>query len=206
MPRLAPRFLLIASLVLLLDSAAHAQSPTTRPGCTADTSVQVCVTSAALTYHRYYDVGDESVQVVVSVTLRVANTTDYPIGLAILEDGWAFTPQNSSTLVPPSQRPEVSGLIACRRSIDCPFATVAPGGAALVQLTYSSDFEASGLPLVQIARTASFSASLFVSERGSDPAPSNASSLRVRMDWILEEDHAAEALHARGNRREATAS
>jgi hypothetical protein len=39
-----------------------------------------------------------------------------------------------------------------------------------------------------------------------DPTPPNASSLRVRMEWFLEEDHAPEVLHAQGNRREAAAS
>jgi len=54
--------------------------------------------------------------------------------------------------------------------------------------------------LIEAARRAA------IEPRGVDPAPSNASSLRVRMDWILEVRHAPEALHARGNRREAAAS
>lgn len=36
-----------------------------------------------------------------------------------------------------------------------------------------------------------------------DPAPSDASDLELRMDRDLEENHAPEALHAGGDRREA---
>lgn len=164
MPRLIVRCLLAGLLGLMAASAARAQTPAVRPGCAVDSSFHVCVTSAALTYNSRDQPGNDRVWVDVSVTLRITNVTDYPIGLAAVDDDWAFTPQNSDTIS--DYRPELSGLQQCSRSVDCEFTTIAPGRSALLQIRYDTQFGASGLPLVQIARTASFSGSLFVNERG----------------------------------------
>ena len=165
MPRIVMRCLLASLVGLMVASVASAQTPDIRPGCAVDSSFHVCVTSAALTYNRNYNPGNSSVDVDVSVTLRITNTTDYPIGLAAVNDDWAFTPQNSDT-ISQNYGVELSGLQMCRESIDCEFTTIAPGRTALLQIRYVEGFGASGLPLMQIARTASFSGALFVNERG----------------------------------------
>lgn len=164
MPRLIAHCLLAGLLGLVAAGVASAQTPAVRPGCAVDSSFYLCVTSAALTYDDDHEPGDNPVYVDVSVTLRLTNTTDYPIGLAAVDDDWAFTPQNSDTISQYSIN--LSGLQICDESVDCEFTTIAPGRTALLQIRYNARFGASGLPLIQIARTASFSGSLFVNERG----------------------------------------
>lgn len=166
MPRLVVRCLLAGLLGLIVASTARAQTDAVRPGCASDSSFDVCVTSAALTYTDSYNPGANPVWVNVSVTLRITNTTDYPIGLAAVEDDWAFTPQNSVTMSRSYSGVTQSGLQRCSRSANCEFTVIAPGRTALLQIRYETGFGASGLPLMQIARTASFSGALFVNERG----------------------------------------
>jgi hypothetical protein len=148
--------------------AAYGQTPSSLPpGCSSDSSIQICVTSAAITFDDNYQPGGSDVEVSVSVSMRVSNASDYPIGVAALTDSWAFTPQNADTLTDNTlSRTIVSGVLECRQSRGCEFVTVAPGRSAIVQVRFNSHFGSSGLPLVQIARSASFSASLFVNERG----------------------------------------
>lgn len=165
MPRLVMRCLLAGLLGLMIAGNARAQTPAVRPGCAVDSSFHVCVTSAALTYNEDYDPGDNPVYVDVSVTLRITNTTDYPVGVGVLEGDFAFTPQNADSITARYSR-ALSGIQECNRAVDCEFTTIAPGRTALLQVRFGGAFGASGLPLMQIARTASFSASLFVNERG----------------------------------------
>jgi hypothetical protein len=159
MPGLKLRAALIAAACLCLPSAAGAQ--TDRPGCAQDTSVLTCITSAAMTLDW---TNEEDTQVRVSVTLRISNTTDYPIGVALQDSDFAFTPQNAATIAP-DRTPNISGLELCYRS-ECEFVTVAPGRSALVQISYTGEFDTPGLPLMQVARTASFSGALRIDDRG----------------------------------------
>jgi|CXWL01.1.fsa_nt_gi hypothetical protein len=171
MSRLVMRCLALVFFGLLVTDAARAQAPAVPPGCAVDSSVVVCVTSAALTFTREYDPNQSRYHLDVSITLRIANATDYPVGIGVLEDDFAFTPQNADTITPYSPRvygATVSGVQECDSRTDCEFTTIAPGRAALIQVRFTGEdmVNAPGLSLMQIARTASFSASLFVNERG----------------------------------------
>lgn len=162
MSKLAAIFVMLSALWLPTNAFAQATEP--RPGCAVDTTIAACVTSASVVLDENYDVGDDPIYVNVSVSVRVLNTTDYPIGIAIRQGSWAFTPQNASVLTDESA--EISGIEDCYDPNRCTFTTVAPGRTALIQLAYGSRFAAAGLPLMQIARNGSFSASLYINERG----------------------------------------
>lgn len=159
MPGLKLRAALVTIAYVFVTGAAAAQ--TDRPGCVQDTSVLTCVTSAAMTLER---ASEHGVDVVVSVTLRITNTTDFPIDLVVPNTDFAFTPQNADTLTPTGSI-QVSGLERCRYG-ECEYATVAPGRSALLQVRYYSEFDPPGLPLMQVARTASFSGALRINDRG----------------------------------------
>ncbi|WP_395644660.1 hypothetical protein [Terricaulis sp.] len=164
MPRLARYFGALALALILTGlsaSPAHAQAD--RPGCATDSNILICVTSAAVTYERTtpYD----EIVADVSVTLRITNQSDYPVGIGVLSDSFAFTPQNADTLTVRGGA-DVSGVQECRRASDCEWTIIAPGRPALLQVSYRGQFSGSGLQLMQIARTASFSATLAVDERG----------------------------------------
>ena len=138
------------------------------PGCVTDQSVKVCVISAALTNAPWQGEWESRFATKVSVTMRVTNTTEFPIDVAVLDpgyQGWAFTPQNAESIT--NIRDEsVSGLQVCNQSGRCQFSTLASGMSAMAQLTYRGEFSTDALPLVQAATNASFSASLVVSQRG----------------------------------------
>lgn len=123
-----------------------------------------CVTSSSIAFERDYKPAERDYWVVVSATVRIANAGEYPISIAYKSASAAMTPQNADTVTIWNET--VSGLSSCSRASNCEYVTVSPGRAAMLQIRYDSKVGSSALPLMQIARTASLSASLYVSERG----------------------------------------
>lgn len=164
MPRLAHWLLGITALLIAASpNASWAQTTEPPRGCMNDGSLQICVTSAALTAQ------GGSGNVGVSVALRITNVTQYPIEVALHDTGWGnigFTPQNAET-IPTEGSWSATGLQACDEDRDCTYTTLASRASALMQIRYPGEIDESGWQLAQVARSASFSTSLLVRERGS---------------------------------------
>lgn len=158
-------FMVVIAFVLT-SGAANAQGYGGGNRCYADGSIQVCVLSAALSTGFGFEFRAPTKNVAVSLTLQIQNMTDYPIGMAMLQEQFAFTPQNAETIMSGNTIPNVSGLPICYSRQNCQFVTVAPKRAALTQIRYEGSVTNEGLQLVHIASFASFSASLFIDERG----------------------------------------
>lgn len=154
----------LSLLSLAFAAAIPAQGANASGKCSTDSAVQVCVISAALTGGPYSRSPDQR-NVMVSVTLKITNTTDYPIDLAFSSRGWSLTPQNAEAIISQGAT-SVTGLTACDSIERCSFATLSPGASSVAQVRYDSDISSSGLPLIEVASTAAFTGTLIVVERG----------------------------------------
>jgi hypothetical protein len=154
-------------LVLILFTLAAPQfARAADTGCANDRSMRVCVVSAALTGDPLRDRPGDERRVIVSVTLKVANTTDFPIDLALVGGygAWSLTPQNAQAIM--SEQSIVSGLQVCSGPGKCEYTTLSPETSLLVQLQYRGAISTAGLPLIEVASTAAFTTSMRVVERG----------------------------------------
>lgn len=135
--------------------------------CTNDRT-QVCVVSAALTGASWRGEASDRRGITVSVTLRATNTTDFPIGLALVGGGWgawSLTPRNAEAIVNQGEW-NVSGLVVCRDAEKCTYTTLSPTTSLLVQIQYRGEVSMAGLPLIEVASTAAFTGSVIIEERG----------------------------------------
>lgn len=141
-------------------------------GCLEDTTVRVCVSSAAVGTRRRCTNCATSFPadtLTVNVSLRLTNLSDFPIEIAMVDDGRqgvAFVPDNAPALLPRRSSVQYSGLRECRSVSRCSMTTIAPGQSALAQISYYSLTNEGGLRLIHVATTASFSARIFIVERG----------------------------------------
>lgn len=165
------RSIIFSFLLVLAFSTAQARADESVPaadGCTTEMALHVCVTSAAITQGPSAFQSRDRIGATVSITMKIKNTSDYPINVAFMrsgQTGWALAPQNAQAFVSGGDW-NVSGLQVCRDIDRCQFTTIAAGGSALTQISYIGRIARKGLPLVQAALTASFATSLYVEERG----------------------------------------
>lgn len=134
----------------------------TAASCATDDTFDVCVVSAALTP------GFGSKSADVSLTFRVTNKTDYPIGLAFADNEFLFTPENAVSLHV-STALTVSGIGTCRKPCrnEERFVVFAPGRPLIVQVKYTGYVQSPGaFQLIRSATSASFSATMAVLDRG----------------------------------------
>lgn len=149
------QFLLIA-LLLLVPYRALAAERDTRPNCTSNATIEACVTSAALSNDGNAII---ATAVKVSITLRITNKTDYPIGLAIARADPSFDPENAPSITSATDF-HPSGIMIGQ------YTEFAPGQPTSVHITYGGYIHGNDAQMIQSATVASFSISLVVSDRG----------------------------------------
>ena len=139
--------------------------------CSESPPVRVCAVSAALVLGRQNNVRSQ-VTLQVSVTLEVQNTSDYPLPAAFVRnhERWSFSPLNAEAVVPRFPV-DPSGFSSCWENqchdiVAQGSTELQPGATYRAQIRYEGPIDRSGLPLVQIASRASFSALLSIMERG----------------------------------------
>lgn len=175
------RHLLNSALIVLACaygavSVTAAPAPNLPTNCAGDRSLQACVASAALTGNEIIHDGGQDLHVIVSVTLELFNSTEYPLDVAFVaeESKWSFTPVNSESVVPGlrimgARDLNFAGATTCSRNYgreECRFTSLAPGQKYRVQVTWSGRLTRNALPLTQIATKASLSGLLSIMERG----------------------------------------
>jgi hypothetical protein len=155
----------LSSIIAHLPSAKGADVSGT---CSKDQTLQVCVVSAALTGAAWHGEGQDRRGLTVSVTLGASNTTDFPIGLALMGrnwGAWSLTPQNAEAIMNQGDW-KISGIKVCSDTRKCDYTTLSPGMSLLVQIRYRGVVSTAGLPLIEIASTAAFTTSMILVERG----------------------------------------
>ena len=162
------RSLLLMSVMFVLTGPASAQK--TENACSSDGTIRACIVSSALT------LGDPSrrfAHIVVSNTVMLENLTDFPLEVLLMED-FSYMPRNAIALTP-RFNPEVSGIascgprpgsVPCRNIAKIRPTTLFPKKPVRIQISYTAEVQKDALGLAQITSTAAFSASLFVTERG----------------------------------------
>lgn len=151
------RVLLFVGICALWSTNASASGTS---ACGTDGTTEMCLTSAALT-------PASGIRAHVSMTFRITNKTDYPIGLAVLTDTFLFTPEGAVS-IGRDFTPEVSGIGSCWRGCndESNFVVFAPGRPFVVQVRYEANVPPGALPLVRMATTATFSGTMVVLDRG----------------------------------------
>lgn len=154
---------------LFVSSLAFGQANAAGSGrCASEAALQVCVVSAALTGAGWQGEGSDRRGVTVSVSLGISNTTDYPIEIALFTKGWgtwSLTPENAEAIMNEGSW-NVSGINECNNVNACGLTTIGAHMSTLVQIRYRGEVSTAGLPLVQVASTASFSETFLVRDRG----------------------------------------
>lgn len=155
---------LVIGVISANASASFAQESDKQ--CASDGTIKVCVVSAAVTMDGR--ISDDA-RLVVSMTLRFEVLTDYPVELLLGQD-FSFMPRNAIALTP-RYTPKSSGISNCIPSTGSPSCrnerptTLFPRKPVQAQITYTAEIDSRALGLIQIASNATFSVSLYVTER-----------------------------------------
>jgi len=156
---LALVFLLLALPFFSKNGVASSENAL---GCGFDDTVELCVTSAALTPgHGSGQSAD------ISLAFRITNKTSYPVGLAVVGDQFLFVPQGA-VAIGVSRTLTVSGIGHCYRPCqnEHDFAVFAPGRPVIVHVKYGGGIPPGALQLVRASTSASFSGTMALFDRG----------------------------------------
>ncbi|HEY8697093.1 MAG TPA: hypothetical protein VIM02_05710 [Rhizomicrobium sp.] len=163
MSRLTTSCLRLSYAALILMVLAFRSPAAADQDCISDQTIRVCVVSASLTALRVDAFG---IYTQASVVLEIVDETDYPIGIAALDQGynWSFTPKNATTV---SGYVEFGGIGECYQTCNSTSATTfAPKIPANVQITIRGTIAPNSLQLAQMASKGTLSGLLIVVSRG----------------------------------------